>query len=270
MEAIQTVKDYWDRRPCNIRHSPAPIGTKDYFDQVEARRYFIEPHIPAFANFEKWKGKKVLEVGCGIGTDSINFARAGADLTVVDVSGKSLIICKQRFDVYGLKAKFYLANVEELSANIPIEPYDLIYSFGVIHHTPNPSLAIQELKKFCGPQTQLRLMLYSKWCWKVFWIITKYGHGAFWKANELIAKYSEAQEGCPYTSFYSKRDVRKLLTGFKIEKLWKNHIFAYQIDKYIRYEYELTWYFRYMPAFLFNWFKHNFGWHTLIIAKPEI
>ena len=65
---ISRVKEYWDQRPCNIRHSPAPIGSRQYFDEVEARKYFVEPHIPAFAQFDRWRGKKVLEIGCGIGT----------------------------------------------------------------------------------------------------------------------------------------------------------------------------------------------------------
>lgn len=62
---IDQMKEYWDRRPCNIRHSPRPIGTKEYFDEVEARKYFVEPHIPAFAEFDRWKGKKTLEIGVG-------------------------------------------------------------------------------------------------------------------------------------------------------------------------------------------------------------
>ncbi len=92
---IAQVQDYWNRRPCNIRHSTAEIGTKEYFDQVEERKYLVEPHIPAFAEFERWKGKKVLEIGCGIGTDTMNFARAGAEVTAVDLSVESLKLAKK-------------------------------------------------------------------------------------------------------------------------------------------------------------------------------
>ena len=64
---IDEVRNYWNARPCNIRHSPAPTGTREYFDQVESRKYKVEPHIPDFAEFDKWKGKSVLEIGCGGG-----------------------------------------------------------------------------------------------------------------------------------------------------------------------------------------------------------
>ena len=85
-KTVKDVKNYWNNRPCNIKHSKKEIGTKEYFNDVEYRKYFVEPHIPEFAEFDKWKGKKVLEIGCGIGTDSINFAKAGAILTCVELS----------------------------------------------------------------------------------------------------------------------------------------------------------------------------------------
>jgi len=80
---IDGVRRFCDQRPCNIRHSSEPIGTNVYFDQVEARKYMVGPHIPDFAEFPRWRGKKVLEVGRGIGTEGVNFARAGADYTGV-------------------------------------------------------------------------------------------------------------------------------------------------------------------------------------------
>jgi len=266
---LDLVRDFWDKRPCNVRHSARPVGTREYYDEVEARKYFVEPHIPGFAQFERWRGKKVLEIGCGIGTDSINFARAGADLTIVELSETSLELCRRRFDVYGLTARFSQGNAEELSAFVPVEPYDLVYCFGVIHHSPEPGRIVREVRKYVDARSELRLMLYSKWSWKVAWIVLKYGRGAFWRAGELVRCYSEAQEGCPVTYVYSFGEIRELLRAFDIVEMRKEHIFPYLIEKYVRYEYEKVWYFRWMPAWLFRWLEHRLGWHTLAVARVK-
>ena len=267
---IDQVRAYWSRRPCNIRHSTKPVGTREYFDEVEARKYFVEPHIPAFADFERWRGKKVLEIGCGIGTDSINFARAGADITVVDLSHESLDVCRKRFEVFGLEANFYEGDAEHLSEFVPVEKYDLIYSFGVIHHTPHPERVMEQLRRYCKPETELRLMLYTKWSWKVLWIILTYGHGAIWRSDELVSRYSEAQEGSPVTFYYSFRGVRYLLRdAYDIVDIHKDHIFPYRIDKYVKYEYQWVWYFRWLPTPWFEWLESRLGWHTLITARPR-
>ena len=266
---IDQVRAYWNRRPCNVRHSTSPVGSKEYFDEVEARKYFVEPHIPKFAEFERWRGKKVLEIGCGIGTDSINFARAGADVTVVDLSEESLALCKKRFEVFGLKANFYLGNAEQLGEIVPVEKYDLIYSFGVIHHTPHPERVFEQIKPYCMPTTELRVMLYTKWSWKVLWIIATYGKGAFWRSDELVARFSEAQDGSPVTYYYSFDGVRKLMREYNVVNIRKDHIFPYRIDKYVKYEYEWVWYFRWIPTSWFSWLERRLGWHTLITALPR-
>src|SRR5205809_1710992 len=115
--SIDRVREYWNRRPCNLRHSLEPVGTREYFDQVEARKYLVEPHIPGFAQHARWAGKKVLELGCGIGTDTMNFARAGAQVTAVDLSTASLELARRRAEVFGLedRIRFVEANAERLS-----------------------------------------------------------------------------------------------------------------------------------------------------------
>jgi 2-polyprenyl-3-methyl-5-hydroxy-6-metoxy-1,4-benzoquinol methylase len=130
--SIKAVEAFWDARPCNIRHSTKEIGTRAYFDEVEARKYRVEPHIPGFAEFDRWHERRVLEVGCGIGTDTIGFARAGARVTAVDLSRKSLEIAERRAKVFGLneRVRFYRADAENLSHVVPVEPHDLVYSFG--------------------------------------------------------------------------------------------------------------------------------------------
>ena len=105
---IEDVKRYWNDRPCNVRHSQKDIGTKEYFDEVERKRYTAEPHIPLFADFESYRGKKVLEVGCGMATEGINFARQGVEYTGTDLSEESLELAKKDLRCIIKKVNFML------------------------------------------------------------------------------------------------------------------------------------------------------------------
>jgi 2-polyprenyl-3-methyl-5-hydroxy-6-metoxy-1,4-benzoquinol methylase len=268
---IARVRDYWNNRPCNIRHSTAPIGSRDYFDQVEARKYFVEYHIPGFAEFERWRGKKVLEIGCGIGTDTINFARAGAHVTTVDLSEKSMELARQRAGVFALqdRIRFCPGNAEELSSFLPVEPYDLIYSFGVIHHTPHPDAVLAQLRKYTHPGTTLKVMVYHRRSFKVAWILLTEGRGRFWKLEELVARNSEAQTGCPVTYTYTRREGREWLErhGFRVTDARVEHIFPYYIPEYVQYRYVKEWYFRWMPRPLFRALERRFGWHLCLTGE---
>jgi ubiquinone/menaquinone biosynthesis C-methylase UbiE len=268
---IEKVSDYWNRRPCNIRHSPKPLGTREYFNEVEARKYYVEYHIPRFADFPRWQDKRVLEVGCGIGTDTINFARHGAHVTAVDLTEKSLDVARQRARVFGLedRIQFYQANAEELSDVVPVEPYDLVYSFGVIHHTPHPERVLQEMCRYMHAGSELKIMVYHRRSWKVLWMLLRSGKGKFWNVRELIAKHSEAESGCPITYSYSRREGRRLLEqqGFDVSDVWVDHIFPYVIREYKEYRYCKEWYFRYMPRPLFRGLERAFGWHLCLTAR---
>ncbi len=268
---VERVKEFWDARPCNIRHSPKPIGTREYFDEVEARKYFVEPHIPRFAQFERWKGKKVLEIGCGIGTDTINFARHGAYVTAVELSERSLEIGRKRAEVYGLSDRihFYLGNAEELSRFVPVDTYDLLYSFGVIHHTPHPERVIEQMRYYVQPGSIVKIMVYHRYAWKVLWILLTYGKGQFWRLAEIVARHSEAQTGCPITYTFTRREVQNLLEqyGFSVTDMQVEHIFPYRISDYIQYRYVKVWYFRWMPQVLFRWLERHFGWHLCVTAE---
>lgn len=270
-KTISDVQRYWDARPCNIRHSPKPIGSKEYFDEVEARKYFVEPHIPGFAQFERWQGKRVLEVGCGIGTDSVNFARAGAELTAVDLSGESLRVARQRAEVMGVahRIRFVQANAEELTDVLGGEAYDLVYSFGVVHHTPHPGRALDEIRSLTVPGGTLKLMVYHRRSWKVLWVVLREGRGRFWNADELVAEHSEAHTGCPITFTYTRREGRELVeqSGFRVDELSVDHVFRYRVRDYVEYRYVKEPCFRWMPGPLFRAFEKRFGWHLLVTAE---
>jgi len=268
---IERVKEYWNRRPCNIQHSPCPVGTKEYFDEVETRKYFVEPHIPGFAQFERWRGKKVLEVGCGIGTDTVSFARHGAQVTAVDLSEKSLEIARRRLIVYGVhgQVQLFSGNAEELSRFVPVEPYDLIYSFGVIHHTPQPERVLEQMRQYARPGTTVKIMVYNRRSWKVMWILLTEGKGQFWKLPELVAKNSEAQTGCPITFTYTRREGRELLErhGFRVRNIRVDHIFPYRVRDYVQYHYVKESYFQWMPQPAFRTLERWFGWHLCLTAE---
>jgi 2-polyprenyl-3-methyl-5-hydroxy-6-metoxy-1,4-benzoquinol methylase len=272
-KSISDVQQYWDARPCNVRHSARPVGSKEYFDDVEARKYFVEPHISAFAEFDRWRGKRVLEVGCGIGTDSISFARAGASVTAVDLSSESIRIARQRSEVMGVahRITFLQANAEELTSVVEAGPYDLVYSFGVIHHTPHPEVALAQMRALAASGGILKLMIYHRRSWKVFWILALKERGRFWQADELIAKHSEAQTGCPVTFTYTRREARELVehNGFTVKDLHVDHVFPYRIREYVEYRYVKEPYFRWMPEPLFRSFERRFGWHLLITAEAS-
>ena len=194
---IEKVQAFWDQQPCNVRHSLKRVGTREYFDEVEARKYFVEPHIPHFAQFDRWSNKKVLEIGCGIGTDTINFARSGAWITAVELSKNSQEIAKKRAEVYKLqdRIRFYVGNSEELSTFVPVEPYDLIYSFGVIHHTPHPQKVIEQMRYYTRIGSTVKIMVYHRHSWKVLWILLTYGKGKFWRLAALIKKILRLRQG---------------------------------------------------------------------------
>jgi 2-polyprenyl-3-methyl-5-hydroxy-6-metoxy-1,4-benzoquinol methylase len=271
--SVAKVREYWNARPCNIRHSSKPVGTREYFDEVEARKYFVEYHIPAFAGFENWSGKKVLEIGCGIGTAAISFARHGAHVTAVDLTENSLEVARQRARVYGLedRIRFMQANAERLSEFLPPERFDLVYSFGVIHHTPEPARVMEQLRKYVDGGSTVKIMVYNRWSWKVLWILFVYGKGQFWKLDRLIARYSEAQTGCPVTYSYSRRSGRRLLEdhGLQVADCRVDHIFPYVISEYVQYRYKKVWYFRWLPRPLFRLLERLFGWHLCLTGKPR-
>ncbi len=265
----EEVRNFWNNQPCNIKHSSKKYLSKEYFDEIESKRYFVEPHSYNFPNFEKWNGKKVLEIGCGIGTDSINFVRNGAILTIVDFSDKSLEICKKRFEVYNLKAKFICCDVEMLDEFLELQTFDLIYSFGVIHHTPNPEKAFEQIQKYMNDDSELRIMLYSKISFKLFSIMMENKIKKIDNIQNLVRKNAEAQYDCPVAYTYTFDEIKNMVEKYniKIEKIWKDHIFIYNIPEYKKNIYIRNEYWDNVDDKLLEQFKKELGWHTMVICK---
>jgi ubiquinone/menaquinone biosynthesis C-methylase UbiE len=254
MNKIIKVKDYWNNQPCNIKHSKKKFLSKKYFNEVRKKRYFVESHIPKFADFKKYETKNVLEIGCGIGTDGIEFIKNGAKYTGVELSKKSLDIFSERIKVLNLTNKKNIlieSSVENLT-HVPKINYELIYSYGVIHHTPNMKKAFNEIYKIANKKTLIKIMLYAKYSYKNFMLdLTNYRY--------------EAQKSCPVVYKVDQKDVEKIIKNkFKILEISQDFIFPYQIKPYKKNIYKKIKHFKYMPPKVFERLSKRIGEHLLI------
>jgi len=243
------VKEFWDKRPCNIRHSDKDVGTKEYFDEVTKRKYFVEPHIKPFANFEVYKNKDVLEVGCGIGTAAQTFIEHGARYTGIDISPYSIEIAKKRLDIYGLKGDVFEGDIQSLV--IPGKKFDLVYSFGVLHHINDLESTLKNIQLMLKPGGEFKLMMYASNSWKNTCI--KHGLDQF-----------EACSGVPISNTYTKDEIREILKDFVNIRIDQDHIFQWNIDEYKQYIYKKEPWFKAMPEPLIHALEKDYGWHLLI------
>jgi len=156
----ERVRQFWQANPCGTKFADAPQGSKRFYELVEQHRYEKEWHIPAAAGFSQTKGLRVLEIGCGLGTDGAQFAQAGADYTGVDLTNAAVELAQKRFELFDLRGTFQTADAEKL--DFADNSFDLVYSHGVLHHTPDTAGAIREVHRVLKPGGRAIVMLYHR------------------------------------------------------------------------------------------------------------
>jgi 2-polyprenyl-3-methyl-5-hydroxy-6-metoxy-1,4-benzoquinol methylase len=251
----ERIKRYWNAQPCNVKHGKAEPGTLEFFQEVSARRYKVESHIPEFAGFHLWQGRRVLEIGPGIGSDAAEFARAGADYYAIDYSEESVKLARQRFQVEGLEGEFRCGDASDSTSYQDLPKMDLVYSYGVIHHFPAIDSIIKNVYNVLAPGGEFRFMVYAKNSWKQAMI------------NKGLDQY-EAQAGCPYAKSYTKDDIHELLEPqFEVLRLRQDHCFMYNVEQYKQGNYELEPWFAAMPEAMREAVREYLGWHLLVKAR---
>jgi SAM-dependent methyltransferase len=156
----EQIRGFWNQKPCGTFGNAPENPDKGYFEKIRSRRYKLEPFIKEMADFESWRGKKVLEIGCGVGTDGVEFAKAGAVYTGIDASSKSAELAKKNFKLSGFNPdSIVLADAENLL--FKDNTFDFVYSWGVIHHTPDMEKAISEVRRVLKDGGKFCIMLYN-------------------------------------------------------------------------------------------------------------
>lgn len=156
----ERVRAFWQEHPCGTKFADAPEGSRRFFELVEQHRYQKEWHIPSAADFSSSSGLRVLEIGCGLGTDGARFAKAGADYTGVDLTEAAVDFARKRFELFDLPGKFRTADAEQL--DFPDESFDVVYSHGVLHHTPDINSAVRGIHRVLRPGGRAIVMLYHR------------------------------------------------------------------------------------------------------------
>ena len=156
----ERVRAFWQQNPCGTKFADAPPGSRRFFELLEEHRYKKEWHIPAAAGFAHSKNLSVLEVGCGLGTDGAQFAKAGAKYTGIDLTDAAIELARRRFELFDLPGTFRVADAETL--DFPDNLFDIVYSHGVLHHTPDIAVAIREIHRVLRPGGKAVVMLYHR------------------------------------------------------------------------------------------------------------
>jgi len=154
------VRAFWQANPCGTKFADAPPGSRKFYERVEEHRYNKEWHIPTAAGFSQSKNLNVLEVGCGLGTDGAQFAKAGAIYTGIDLTDAAVDLARRRFELFQLQGAFRVADAERL--DFPDNTFDIVYSHGVLHHTPDTAAAVREIHRVLRPGGKAVVMLYHR------------------------------------------------------------------------------------------------------------
>src|SRR5258706_682295 len=154
------IQNFWQQTPCDSWFADAQPGSPDFYRILDEHRYRVHSKLHCAVDFEKTQGLRVLEIGCGCGSEAECFARAGADYTAVDLTGAAVSLTQRRFQLAGLRGNFTQGDAE----NLPFADgsFDLVYSHGVLHHTPDTARAIREVYRVLSPSGRAMIMLYHK------------------------------------------------------------------------------------------------------------
>jgi ubiquinone/menaquinone biosynthesis C-methylase UbiE len=205
LDLKQRVAEFWDLQPCGTRYFDTHSAFKSHADA----RYQLEPHIPVFAGFSSARGLKVLEVGVGIGADYEQWLNAGAIATGIDLSSASLDFTRKRCTLAGLEPDLHHADAENLpfASNI----FDLVYSYGVMHHSPDTAKCLQEAWRVLKPGGEVRIMLYQHPSLTGLMLWLRYG---LWRAQSIRQCVYEYLES-PGTKTFTQREAEELMQRFE-------------------------------------------------------
>ncbi|HNP83510.1 MAG TPA: class I SAM-dependent methyltransferase [Nitrospira sp.] len=204
------VRDFWNETSCGERLLLQASDKSSYLAQMR-KRYELEPFIESFARFQETRDMAILEIGVGLGADHQRFAEAGARLTGIDLTDRAVEHTRMRFKLFGLRSHLQVADAESLP--FADESFDSVYSWGVLHHTPNTAQAIDEVWRVLRRGGTAKMMIYHKHSLVGYMLWLRYAMltGNPWRSLcDIYANHLES----PGTKAYSFAEARMIFSRF--------------------------------------------------------
>lgn len=243
---LSDVQRFWEAHVNNEYYTRSERGSERYFAQIERRRYRWHYHlVDLFRELEGNSGR-LLEIGCGIGVDSIQLARAGFDVTGVDLTESAIDVAERFAEHHDVAVRFLQSNAEDLE--FTADSFDVVYSFGVLHHTPNIERAIREIRRVLVPGGRAYVMLYHRH--SLVDLVHRIGRLPYESPRSL-------KDHCPVVHTFSRREAAELFGGFREVQIEAAYPFTYG------FRYVCGW----MPRSLVRWLGGQIGWHLMIRAR---
>jgi ubiquinone/menaquinone biosynthesis C-methylase UbiE len=196
---IDRVRDYWNTHIHDLEITRHPVGSAGFFADLDQYHFEKLHHLLRLVPFDAVKGQKVLEVGCGAGTDLVRFARGGAEVYGVDLAESAIELAKKNFAINGLTADLRVADGEHLP--FPDHTFDLVYAHGVVQYTANDLALIAEARRVVKPGGLVIVQVYNR----VSWL----------NALSKVMKVGLEHDDAPVLKKYSWGELERLLEGFR-------------------------------------------------------
>jgi len=255
---LDKIKDFWERNPCGVKDAASfPEGSLGFFEAIDRHRYQGIDFMQRVVKSDCWSGRKILEVGCGLGEHLLQFAKAGATVHGVDLTERGIKLTNQRFSLCGHKGLLCVGDAE----NLPFgdDYFDFAYAWGILHHTQDPRKAVREMIRVLKPGGHVLSMFYHR-CSLValqMWLYYGIGHGKPWRSpSELIAARLES----PGTKVFSRNETKVMFEGLENVEV---QTIVTRFDTRIGRRFFLPrWVRRFIPSSL--------GWYIVVRAnKPR-
>jgi SAM-dependent methyltransferase len=195
----EAVREYWNRHIHDLEITRHPVGSRGFFDDLDQYHFEKLHHLLRLVAFDGYRGRSVLEVGCGAGIDLARFAKGGAQVTGVDLAASAIDLARANFEQQGLQGRFDVADGEQLP--FPDNAFDLVFAHGVVQYTANPRRLVEECHRVLKPGGEAVFQVYNRISWL--------------NALSKLMKVALEHDDAPVILKFSIGELRRLVAIFR-------------------------------------------------------